>query len=1060
MTHHAQPDECNEFFYTAFHFSPVGLVISRVADGHIVKVNQAFSDIAGYLPEELLGKSTTELGFWVNPADHERIIEMFLNNGCVKELELYFRNRSGAAGLLLVSMQRISFNAEPCYISSFVDITKRKRAEEKLTRFNELLGLAQKSALAGIWDWDMTTGKMTWTDELFELYGLEPAAVEPGLETWRKVVHPEDADGAEQRLLQGVNDRSALVNQYRIVRPSGEVRWIDSIGNVISDEHGMELHMTGICLDVTARKTLEIQLDKSENEFRLLAESMPQIVWIAGADGGCSYINRQWSDYTGLTAEASIGSGWSEQLHPDDQPRAWEDWQAALGAQTVYALECRIRRADGDYQWWLIRGVPIFDKQGRIRRWFGTMTNIHDLKMIEIEVRENRDLLTSIIDCSPAHIFALDLEQRFTLLNEAMAKFNGIPKETIFGKSLYDFYPSAVADKLTAINNQIIVSGEAQSFEEPVSSKLENRPRTMMTSEFPLRDAQGKIKGLGGVATDITELKEANERLRLADSLYQNSSEAMLIVDAENRIISVNPAFSKLTGYSREEALGENPKMLSSGREAPAFYEQMWRQLNSNGYWEGEIQDRRKNGEVYIEWLLINNIYDDDGKVVMRAAIFSDITEKKKTEELIWLQANYDPLTHLPNRRLFGDRLQQEIRKTSRDKQFLGVLFIDLDRFKEVNDTLGHRIGDALLIEAARRICACVRETDTVARLGGDEFTVIVTELTDVTNLNCIAQSIVAALNLPFIFENGQACVTASLGIAIFPNDTRNADELVRYADQAMYAAKNKGRNCFRYFTQEMQSAAKLRMNLVSDLHRALEQHEFEVYYQPIVDLRNGEIYKAEALLRWHHPERGLIGPAEFLHVAEESGLIQEIGEWVFYQVARQVKIWRKTYRADFQISINKSPAQFLSLAKPMNDWLTHLHNLGLPGDSIVIEVTEDLLSDAQNTVYEKLLNYSRNGVQVAIDDFGSGYSALSNLKKFNIDYLKIDPSFIGNLRPDSDDRALSEAIVMMAHRLDLKVIAEGVETEQQHELVRNIHCDYAQGYHYAKPLPAGLFRF
>ncbi|NOQ81029.1 MAG: EAL domain-containing protein [Methylophaga sp.] len=453
----------------------------------------------------------------------------------------------------------------------------------------------------------------------------------------------------------------------------------------------------------------------------------------------------------------------------------------------------------------------------------------------------------------------------------------------------------------------------------------------------------------------------------------------------------------------------------------------------------------------------INTIYDDDENVYQYVALFSDITEKKKNEQLIWTQANYDSLTQLPNRRMFRDRLQQEVKKCHRSDSLLALFFIDLDHFKEVNDTLGHDLGDKLLIEAARRIESCVRTTDTVARLGGDEFTVILSELDDLANIERVASAITEVLRLPFNLANELAYVSASIGITIYPDDTIDTDDLVRNADQAMYLAKDSGRNRFSYFTKSMQEKALYRQHLLNDLHFALEEQQFELYYQPIIDLTTGEIIKAEALLRWHHPVRGLVSPVEFIPLAEESGMIVEIGNWVFKEAARQASLYQKKIARPLQISINKSPVQF-HMASDHSNWSEYLKEINLPGESIVIEITEGLLMNKDSHIDQQLVAFHKLGMQIAVDDFGTGYSSLSYLSKFDIDYLKIDQSFVQNLTASSDELSLCEAIIVMAHKLGLKVIAEGIETEQQKQLLSNAGCDFGQGYLFAKPLPAKEF--
>ena len=561
------------------------------------------------------------------------------------------------------------------------------------------------------------------------------------------------------------------------------------------------------------------------------------------------------------------------------------------------------------------------------------------------------------------------------------------------------------------------------------------------------------------MAVDITERKLAEEGMRLASLVFQNSGEGMVVTDADAIIISVNPAFTALTGYALEEVIGKTPRILKSGRHDIAFYQAMWHDFNTLGHWEGEIWNRRKNGEIFAERLRVNTIYTKEGKPYRRVGLFSDITQKKASDELIWQQANFDPLTSLPNRSMFHDRLEQEIKKAHRNNSPLALMFLDLDEFKGVNDTLGHDMGDVLLKEVSMRLRSCVRETDTVARLGGDEFTVILTELDEqYQNVEVIAKIILLRLAEPFVLADNVVHISTSIGITFYPDDATVFDELLKNADQAMYAAKDQGRNCYHYFTPVMQEAMQKRMRIANDLRVALIDDQFQLYYQSIVDMKTGAIHKAEALIRWQHPEFGVISPGAFIPIAEETGMIVEIGNWVFRTAALQVAKWRIEYCADFQVSINKSPVQFTGREVAHDIWLDYLVELGLPGDSVVIEITEGLLLDASASTKGKLLVFRDAGIQVAIDDFGTGYSCLTYLQKLDIDYLKIDQAFVCDLAPGSKNMALCNAIIVMAHELGLKVIAEGIETEQQHELLAKAGCDFGQGYFYAKPAEAGVF--
>jgi diguanylate cyclase (GGDEF)-like protein/PAS domain S-box-containing protein len=556
-----------------------------------------------------------------------------------------------------------------------------------------------------------------------------------------------------------------------------------------------------------------------------------------------------------------------------------------------------------------------------------------------------------------------------------------------------------------------------------------------------------------------SELAHSEMKFR---TLYESTIDAVMLLD-ERGFFDCNQATLHVFGCTtREDFCSKHPADLSppqqpGGTDSMALAnEHIAKALAQNHHRFEWVHRRADNGQDFQTEVLLNAM-ELDGRRVLQATV-RDITEKKESEELLWQQANSDILTGLPNRRMFYDRLEQEIKKSHRSGLPMALLLLDLDRFKEVNDTLGHAQGDVLLVEAARRIAECVRESDTVARLGGDEFTVLLSEVEDTNRVERIAQNIIERLAAPFQLLQETAYVSASVGITLYPDDAQNIDTLMKNADQAMYLAKNSGCNRFRYFTAALQEAAQTYLRLRNDLRGALVGQQFRVFYQPIVTLANGAIHKAEVLLRWQHPTRGFISPAEFIPVAEETGMIIDIGDWVFREVASQAAHWRASHYAKFQISVNVSPVQFRHNGTNFNAWLDYLQELGLPGQNIVMEITEGLLLDANTSVTDQLLVFRDAGIRVSLDDFGTGYSSLSYLKKFDIDYLKIDQSFVRNLGDDPDDKALCEAIIVMAHKLGLKVIAEGVETEQQRDLLAAYGCDYAQGWLYSKAVPAEQF--
>ncbi|HEY3299133.1 MAG TPA: EAL domain-containing protein [Methylophilaceae bacterium] len=564
---------------------------------------------------------------------------------------------------------------------------------------------------------------------------------------------------------------------------------------------------------------------------------------------------------------------------------------------------------------------------------------------------------------------------------------------------------------------------------------------------------------LGLVVTMSLILRhDLRQKSRLANNVYDAIAEGMMVLDANSKIISVNPAFTLITGYQLNEVLGRDPTYLSSGRQDERFYQEMWDTVKATGKWQGELWNKRKSGEAYCEWLSISTIYNDDHSVSRRIGFLRDNTDEKLNEEIIWKQANFDDLTGLLNRRALTERLDQEIKRSSSLGLSFALILVDLDRFKEVNDMLGHAVGDALLKIVGQRMENSVSSTCAIGRLGGDEFAIVIGDVVDISNVGSIASTLLERLATPYRLGQDFAFTSASIGITFYPEDAIDITSLWKNADQAMYAAKCQGRNQYQYYTPELQEAADKRGRLSRDLHDAVHGNQFILHYQPIINLQSGAIHKAEALVRWKHPELGTISPADFIPIAEENGQIVEIGNWVFCEAANQVARLREIYSAEFQISINKSPVQFRSSLNKHDNWLEYLQEKGLSGSSIVVEITEGLLMEAKDDIYSQLMLFRDNGMQVALDDFGTGYSSLSYLKKFDIDYIKIDQSFIRNLTPQSEDITLCEAMVVMAHKLGIKVIAEGVETEQQRDLLKRIGCDYGQGYWFSKPVPADAF--
>ena len=545
------------------------------------------------------------------------------------------------------------------------------------------------------------------------------------------------------------------------------------------------------------------------------------------------------------------------------------------------------------------------------------------------------------------------------------------------------------------------------------------------------------------------------------EAFFESSIDAVVQMDFDGYITGWNQQAEKIFGWSAEEILDQTIEQT--------IIPERYRDAHNKG-----IEKFLKTGETSVLNTLIEiHALHRDGyefpvelsvSVIDSAdlqefnAYIRDISERKHAETVIWNQANFDSLTSLPNRNLFLQKLEHEIRSCDRSNLSLALLYIDLDRFKDVNDTLGHDMGDLLLIEISSRLKTTLREIDTVSRLSGDEFTVILGQIDDPLSVQPLCQQLLDELARPYQLDNEKVFLTASIGVTFYPQDSKDIDVLQRNGDQAMYAAKGNGRNSFHFFTPELQERAIRKRKMIKDLREAIQQQQFEIYYQPIIDMKTQGLTKAEALLRWHHPESGKVSPSVFIPIAEETGLIADIGNWVFYSAVEQANRWRDQFDIDFQISINTSPLQWIDEAAAMSQWFSHLQQIGISGQAITVEITEGLLMDANDKITNRLLDFRDAEVQVSIDDFGTGYSSLSYLKQFDIDYLKIDQSFVRNLDHDKNDLALCEAIIVMAHKLGIKVIAEGVETETQNQLLKDFDCDYGQGYLYSRPVPASDF--
>ena len=669
--------------------------------------------------------------------------------------------------------------------------------------------------------------------------------------------------------------------------------------------------------------------------------------------------------------------------------------------------------------------------------------------------------LHALVQTIPDLVWLKDPDGVYLSCNPRFERLYGANESEIVGKTDYDFVDKEMADAFRKHDREAISADRPSINEEWLSFAKDAYRGLFETIKTPMHDTTGKLIGVLGIARDITERKEAESSLRIAAIAFE-SQEGMVITDAAGTMLRVNRAFTEITGYPAGEALGRNMSQLKSGRHDAAFYAEMWQSIRRTGLWQGEVWNRRKNGEVYPEWLTITAVKGDDGKTSHYVAALTDITLRKAAEDEIKHLAFYDPLTRLPNRRLLLDRLHQALAACGRSHRQGALLFIDLDNFKTLNDTLGHDIGDVLLQEVTQRLTGCVREGDTVARLGGDEFVIMLEDLSENAQeagaqSQAVGEKALAAVNRPYLLVGHAHSSSASIGVTLFDEHHRDVNELLKRADLAMYQAKAAGRNLLRFFDQGMQAAVTARAAMETELRAGIEAGQLLLHYQAQVD-GEGRLTGAEALVRWQHPQRGLVFPAEFIPLAEETGLILPLGQWVLETACARLAAWAAAPATSrLVLAVNVSPRQFRQ-QDFVERVLAVLDRSGAEPEKLKLELTESLLLDNVEETIAKMEALKARGIKFSLDDFGTGYSSLSYLKRLPLDQLKIDQSFVRELPTGTNDTAIACTIMALGRSLGMAVIAEGVETEAQRDILARHGCLAYQGFLFSRPLPSEEF--
>jgi len=797
-----------------------------------------------------------------------------------------------------------------------------------------------------------------------------------------------------------------------------------------------------------AIRDLFADIGRREERFRNIVNQVPGAVFRVCPGGAVEFVGDAIEEISGYPVERFMSGttdSWADITHPEDRRMQRRVVKEAVAVGRSYEMEYRIIDAHGIERWVLESGQPQ-GQPGSDAYWVdGIVFDISERKHNEMRIEALLAEQEAILDNVMFGVLFVR-ERRIVSANRRCGELFGYYNGELEGKSI---------DML--VSNRVDHEHAAQQLPRPTEGGEEHQFRcgdgALFWCQVSVRalDPQRPDEGSIWVFADITERKQAEEKLRLAATALEHIADGVMVLDLHGKIIATNPAFTQITGFTESEALGLHSSLTRSIRHEEAFYEALWRNLAETGFWRGEIWNKRRNGEVYLERLTVSAVRDDAGTATRYVGVFSDITKVKESQDKLDRMAHHDSLTALPNRVLFHDRLQHAMVRATREKQQLAVLFIDLDRFKNVNDTLGHHVGDELLKQVAAALAGRLRDGDTLARLGGDEFIVLLEDVAGEFGACQVADKLMSMFDQPFTVADYELFVTGSVGISLFPQDSTDLNMLIRNADVAMYQAKARGRNGYQFYAPSMSSEGVERLRLETMLRRSIEKNEVRLAYQPQVEIDSGRLIGVEALIRWHNHELGVVAPTCFIPLAEDTGFISQLGSWVLLEACRQMVCWQREGLHVPKIAVNLSARQ-LGRGSIAAQVIDVLHETGLEPGRLQLEVTESFIMNSGDAL--RFINDLRAiGVSLAIDDFGTGYSSLAYLKQLPVQTLKIDKSFIKDIATDANLEAIAIAIIQLGKSMHLSVIAEGVESEEQAALLLRHGCNQAQGYLYSRPV-------
>ena len=801
-----------------------------------------------------------------------------------------------------------------------------------------------------------------------------------------------------------------------------------------------------------AIKRLFEDIGRREERFRTIVTQVPGAVFRMRPGGLIDFVSDAIEDISGYPSGMLMRSSsakWSEIVCPDDRRMHARTVQSALASGRPYQIEYRINDATGTERWVAEDGQPQKDPAGGPDWIDGIISDISERKHNEMRIQGLLAEQSAILDNVMFGVMFVR-SRRIVSVNRRCEELFGYANSDMVGHSTALVFANEEAYESAGSVQYPALALDQNFSEERQYRRSDGTLFWCLVSGRaldPLHPSDGSI----WVYADITERRQAEEKLRLSATVLEHIADGVMVIGLDGCIVAINPAFTQITGYTEMEALGQDSTLTRSSRHDSTFYAALWNELAETGFWRGELWNRRKNGVLYLEWLTISAVRDNSGATTHYVGVFSDITKVKESQDKLDHMAHHDPLTALPNRLLFHDRLQHALQRAARDQQQLAILFIDLDRFKNVNDTLGHHVGDELLKQVAGALSGRLRDGDTLARLGGDEFIVLLENIDGQFGAGHVAEKLMSMFEQPFMVADYELFVTGSVGISLYPNDASDLNMLIRNADVAMYQAKARGRNGYQFYAPSMTGEGVERLRLETMLRRSIEKNEIYLNYQPQVEIDTGRLIGVEALVRWDNPELGTVPPVRFIPLAEDTGFINQLGKWVLYESCRQMVRWQEAGLHVPKIAVNLSVKQF-ERGSIVNMVAEILKETGLEPQRLQLEVTESVIMNTGDALVF-INDLHAIGVGLAIDDFGTGYSSLAYLKQLPVQTLKIDRSFIKDISTDVNDEAIAIAIIQLGKSLNLSVIAEGVETQEQAAFLLRHGCNLAQGYFYSRPV-------